>query len=223
MHALRSPVTQRRAARTALANRRQRAAPGGVLLAGDSGSRAAAALDLQQLSGNRAVSLLVSLHNGGGNIPSIRLHGETTGHYDGGSSEVLNQRVRRKKGCDCPDEDPCLTATGTLRVTYSVDVDITMPGVPGGLTTCQQRRVRDFLRNVLGPHEQDHARRLRTYNGTTNRRFEVTACGQQALNADVGSTLQQMHDDEASQRATDADASSASIDPFERDIDLDCT
>ena len=115
-----------------------------------------------------------------------------------------------------------MTATGTLRVTYHVDVTVVMPDVPGGLTDCQQQRVRAFLRDVLGPHEQDHARRLRTYDGTTNRPFRVSACGNQALTDDVNSKLQQMHDDEAAQRATDADASSASIDPFERDIDLDC-
>ena len=31
-----------------------------------------------------------------------------------------------------------------------------------------------------------------------------------------------MHDDEHNQRATDADAKSAAIDPFQRKIDLDC-
>jgi hypothetical protein len=107
-------------------------------------------------------------------------------------------------------------------VTYHVDVSIVMPEVPGGLTACQERRVRDFLRHVLAPHEREHARRLRTYDGTTDRPFSVTACGQQALTDDVNTRLQQLHDDEATQRATDADASSASIDPFERDIDLDC-
>jgi hypothetical protein len=189
---------------------------------GDSGSRAAGLLDLQRLSGNRAVSVLMSVLDGNGNTPSIRLHGQTSGTYDGGTSSVLNRRVRRARDCDCPDESPCLTATGTLRVSYHVDVTIVMPEVPGGLTPCQERRVRDFLRHVLGPHEREHARRLRTYDGTTDRPFTVTACGQQALTDDVNSTLQQMHDDEANQRATDADASSASIDPFERDIDLDC-
>ena len=41
--------------------------------------------------------------------------------------------------------------------------------MPGGLSDCQERRVRDFLRNVLGPHEQEHARLLQTYDGTTSR------------------------------------------------------
>lgn len=222
MHAHRSAAAPARSGTRPSAARRSRNAPAPLVLAGDSGSRAAGLLDLQRLSGNRAVSVLMSVLDGNGNTPSIRLHGQTSGTYDGGTSSVLNRRVRRARDCDCPDESPCLTATGTLRVSYHVDVTIVMPEVPGGLTPCQERRVRDFLRHVLGPHEREHARRLRTYDGTTARPFTVTACGQQALTDDVNSTLQQMHDDEANQRATDADASSASIDPFERDIDLDC-
>jgi hypothetical protein len=34
--------------------------------------------------------------------------------------------------------------------------------------------------------------------------------------------LQQIHDDEESQRQRDADALSAAIDPFNRPVDLDC-
>jgi hypothetical protein len=222
VHARRSASATRRAPARAAAASARRTSPAEALLVRDGGSRAASLLDLQRLSGNRAVALLMSVHDGGGNTPSIRLHGQTSGTYDGGSSSVLNRKVARTKGCDCPDESPCLTATGTLRVTYHVDVTIVMPDMPGGLTDCQQRRVHTFLRDVLGPHEQDHARRLRTYNGTTNRPFRVTACGNEALTDDVNTTLQQMHDDEATQRANDADASSASIDPFERDIDLNC-
>jgi hypothetical protein len=223
MHARRTAaLATRRGSSRAAAPSARRTSPAEALIVRDAGSRAASLLDLQRLSGNRAVALLMTVHDGGGNTPSIRLHGQTSGTYDGGSSSVLNRKVARTKGCDCPDESPCLTATGTLRVTYHVDVTIVMPDMPGGLTDCQQRRVRTFLRDVLGPHEQDHARRLRTYNGATNRPFRVTACGNETLTDDVNTTLQQMHDDEAAQRATDADASSASIDPFERDIDLDC-
>ncbi len=223
MQAHRTATPERhRSARNGTSGRARPAAPGGVLLVGDGGARAAGVLDLQRTAGNRAVALLMSAHDGGGNSPTIRLHGQTSGAYDGGSSKILNRRVRRSRDCDCPDESPCLTATGTLKVTYRVDVTIVMPDMPSGLNACQQRRVRTFLRDVLGPHEQDHARRLRTYDGTTSRPFSVNACGQQALTDDVNSTLQQMHDDEAQQRASDADARSAAIDPFEREIDLDC-
>lgn len=188
----------------------------------DSGSRQVQLADLQQTVGNRAVAALVATYAGNGNAPSIRLHGETSGNYDGGSSQVLGRRVRRATGCDCPAEDPCLRATGTLAIAYHVDVTIVMPDMPEGLSACQQRRVRSFLRDVLGPHEREHARRLRTYNGTTSRPFDVRACGRSSLDTEVQTKLQEMHDDEAADRAAKADALSLAIDPFERDIDLNC-
>lgn len=174
-------------------------------------------LALQQTAGNRAVSVALL----GGPV-SVSLHGETKGNYDGGKSVVGKPKVVRAKDCDCSDEEPCLKATGTLAVTYHVDVDIRMPGMPDGLSACQQRRVRVFLRDVLGPHEQDHARRLRTYNGTTRRQYSITGCGKAGLESEMSSKLQEMHDTEAAARADAADADSASIDPFVRPIDLDC-
>jgi hypothetical protein len=74
------------------------------------------------------------------------------------------------------------------------------------------------LRDVLRPHENDHARRLRTYDGTTKRAFDITGCGQAA----VQEKLQEMHDTEATDRAAKADALSAAIDPFTREINLGC-
>ena len=115
-----------------------------------------------------------------------------------------------------------MTGTGTLKVTYSVDVAITMPDMPAGLTPCQQGRVRDFLTDVLEPHEQEHAKRLRTYDGTTTRQFSVTGCGRGALDSAVNKKLQKMHNDEAAARADAAEKHSKAIDPFNRDINLDC-
>ncbi len=216
MHALRSaaPRTRARTRGSGTTKRKRQTAPAELLLGGDGGSRAAGFLDLQQTYGNRAVSLLMRTFDGNGNAPSISLHGQTTPSYDGGISKILNPQVKRAKGF--------MTGTGTLQVTYKVDVTIVMPGVPGGLTACQERRVRAFLSNVLGPHEQDHARRLRSYDGTTRRPFTVKARGRQQLDTDVQSKIQQMHDDEHNQRATDADAKSAAIDPFQKKIDLNC-
>ncbi|HEY7042959.1 MAG TPA: hypothetical protein VH419_04755 [Nocardioidaceae bacterium] len=198
------------------------AAPMTSLLPSVDGSSRQQLVDLQRTVGNRAVTALVAAYDGNGHTPPIRLHGRTFGTFDGGSSSVQQQRVRRATGCDCPAEDPCLRATGSLAIGYHVDVTIEMPPMPDGLSQCQQRRVRTFLRDVLGPHEQEHARRLRTYNGTTRRPFDVTGCGRSGLDTAVTTKLQQMHDDEADARAKTADQLSLAIDPFERDIDLDC-
>ena len=189
---------------------------------GDGGSRGAALVELQRAAGNRAVAGLVADHAGGGKGEGIRLHGQTLPHFDGGSTDVLDAKVAPAKGCKCPPNAPCMTGTGTLQVTYSVDVTITMPDMPTGLTTCQQRRVRDFLTNVLEPHEQEHARRLRTYDGTTKRPFSVNGCGRAALDSAVNKKLQKMHNDEAAARAGAAEKLSKAIDPFDRPIDLKC-
>ena len=192
-------------------------------LVGERGTAVSASLlTLQQTVGNRAVAQLVAAYDGGGRSPQITLHGTTTPDFDGGVSKVLNPKVAKAKGCDCPADEPCLQATGKLQVTYKVKVTIEMPDVPDGLSKCQQKRVKTFLRKVLGPHEQEHARRLRTYNGTTTRPFAVTACGQEAVNEAAQTKAQEMHDAEAEKRATDADALSLAIDPFVRPIDLNC-
>ncbi|RYP83282.1 hypothetical protein EKO23_19670 [Nocardioides guangzhouensis] len=221
MHALLSKGPARRSAARAAA-RRQRAR-GGAVVVGDAGARATEVLDLQRLAGNRAVTQLVRTFDGNGHSGSITLHGQAEPFFDGGTAKVLNPGVARKKGCDCPQDEPCMTGTGTLRVTYKVEVTITMPDVPGGLSACQERRVRDFLRNVLGPHEQEHARRLRTYDGTTSRPFSVTACGRPALDEAVNARIHKMQNDEHDQRSADAEKKSAAIDPFDRPVDLSCT
>lgn len=177
---------------------------------------------LQRSVGNAAARQLMTsgatrstVHGGG----SISLHGETTADFDGGKSGWAPRSVRRAKDCtDCPEDNTCVHATGTFTVRYHADVTIRMPDMPDGLTPCQQRRVRAFLRDVLGPHEREHARRFHTYDGTKVHPIDFTGCGRDALQAH----LQQIHDDEETHRHTDADALSAAIDPFNRPVDLDC-
>ena len=188
----------------------------------DAGTHEAQFALLQQLVGNRALARLVATSAANGHAASVRLHGETTGTYDGGASRVVGRRIRRATGCDCPDDNPCQRATGALEIDYHVDVDIQMPGVPDGLSRCQRRRVRTFLDTVLAPHEREHARRMRTYNGTTRRNFDVTGCGAEDLRTALQEHLQEMHDTEASARQQAAQSLSDAIDPFEREVDLDC-
>ena len=187
-------------------------------------TRARLMLDLQRTVGNAAARELLTepprsgptVHGGG---PTVSLHGDTTADYDGGVSKWTPKSMKRAKTCtECPEDDPCLHAVGTFTVTYNAKVTITMPDVPDGLTACQQRRVRAFLRDVLGPHEREHARRFRTYNGTTTHAINFTGCGTSALQEH----LQEIHDNEEAKRHADADALSAAIDPFNKPVDLDC-
>ena len=198
------------------------APPADALLRGDAASRASILLWLQATAGNRAAARAVASAAGNGAGASITLHGQTDAEYDGGTSAVVGQKVRRATGCECPADEPCLRAVGTLVIRYRANVTIRMPDLPDGLSACQQRRVRQFLRNVLRPHEDDHARRFHTYDRTTRRPFAVLGCGREALQADTQQRLQEMHDDEAAARADAADRLSAQIDPFVRPVDLDC-
>lgn len=188
----------------------------------DNSSALARVTELQQAVGNRAVSQLLATYAGGGSGASVSLHGKTHGDYDGGSSKVSGINATRARGCDCEGDDPCYRVSGVLTITYHVDPVIEMPDVPAGLSKCQEQRVRDFLRNVLGPHEQEHARRIRTYDGTTVRPFAEKGCGREAAMDAARAETQQMHDTESADRAAKADALSLAIDPFDKKIDLDC-
>lgn len=186
--------------------------------------RARLMTDLQRSVGNASACQIFTepprstptVHGGG---PSVSLHGDTTADYDGGKSNWKAKSMKRASSCtDCPDDNPCLHAVGTFTITYHAKVTIGMPDMPGGLTHCQQRRVRAFLRDVLGPHEREHARRFHTYDGMTTHPINFTGCGTSALQEH----LQEIHDTEEEKRHSDADALSAAIDPFNRPIDLDC-
>ena len=193
------------------------------LLALPAATAVGSVLHLQRSAGNSAVSGLVRLVLSGQGPAATSevegaLHGKTTARYNGGRWRIARERANPAEGCDCPPTTRCLHLTGDLVSAYAVTVRISMPGVPSGLTPCQRRRVRDFLRDVLRPHEDDHARRFRTYNGRTVIPLDLTGCGSAELRAQVSA----IHDAEAAQRQADADALSAEIDPFTREVDLDC-
>jgi hypothetical protein len=155
-----------------------------------------------------------------GGCDGLSLHGQTNATFNGGHWSVAGQRVATSSSCgECPPGARCLHLTGTLVTSYSTSVTIHMPGVPGGLTQCEAARVRAFLRDVLAPHERDHERRFRTYDGQTRNPLDLTGCGM----ADLTSQIQAIQAAEDSQRQAAANALSAAIDPFVRAIDCsDC-
>ena len=153
---------------------------------------------------------------GGG---SFSVHGVTDANFDGGTGKMLNQKATPSKNCtDCP-EGQCMHVTGTLQVTYHVDVTVTMPDVPDGLNACEEGKVRRFINTTLRDHENDHVRRFKTYNGTKNIPINITACGE----GDATDQVQAIHDADEQKRQSDAQALSDAIDPFTKSIDLsDC-
>jgi hypothetical protein len=150
---------------------------------------------------------------------AFSVHGKTDAVFDGGTGKVLNQKAAPSKTCtDCP-EGQCMHVTGTLQVSYHVDVTVTMPDVPDGLNACEEAKVRQFINTTLRQHENEHVRRFKTYDGMKNIPVNITACGQDEATAQV----QQLHDTDEQKRQSDAQALSDAIDPFTKSIDLsDC-
>ena len=150
---------------------------------------------------------------------AFSVHGQTDATFDGGTGKVAHQKATASKTCtDCPDGQ-CMHVTGTLVVTYHVDVTVTMPDVPEGLNACEEAKVRQFINTTLRQHENDHVRRFRTYNGTKSIPVNITACGE----SDAATQVQQLHDTDEQKRQSDAQALSDAIDPFTKSIDLsDC-
>lgn len=150
---------------------------------------------------------------------SVRLEGLTEADYDGGSYRTTGERMRPAEACESCGGSDCVRVTGTLIATYHVTTTVTLPSVDDhpDLTRCQRRRVRDAIDNVLAPHEQQHVRAFRQYNGTTRRRFDLTLC-----QGDFDARIQEMFEAEETQRRARAQAASDALDPFHFDVDLDC-
>ena len=144
------------------------------------------------------------------------MHGQTDATFDGGTGKMVNQKVAKSKACEDCAEGECVRVTGTLSVTYHVDVVVTMPDVPDGLNACEEAKVRQFINTTLQAHENEHVRRFKTYNGTKSIPINLTGCGQD----DIQSQVQALHDADEAPRHANAQALSDAIDPFTRSVDL---
>jgi len=148
----------------------------------------------------------------------LTLRGRTTASYSS-SFSTSDVTVTRAQGCQgCPSRK-CVRARGTLVSTFTVTTTVTLPNVSDfpNLTQCQQQRVQDAITNQLAPHEQEHVVRFNQYNGTVRTPFDMTLC-RDTFNGRV----QALHDSIDSARQAAANAASASLDPFEINVDLNC-
>lgn len=150
---------------------------------------------------------------------SVTLEGETNADFSG-SFSTERMRLTPAEGCDaCAEDDPCVRARGTLVARYRVTTTVTLPSVDDfpDLTPCQRERVQNAIDTVLAPHEQEHVRAFRQYNGVVRTPFDVTVC-----RSEVDSTVQDIFDRQDSARQDSARAASAALDPFSFTVDLDC-
>ena len=150
----------------------------------------------------------------------VTLNGETEATFDGGTFATENVRVARGRGCEGCTGDDCASVSGDVVSQFSVATTVTLPSVDDfpDLTACQRRRVQDAITNVLSPHEQQHVRAFETYNGTVRERFSFTIC-----RSEFDARIQAMHNATAAAREARARAKSAKLDPFNFQVDLNCT
>jgi hypothetical protein len=152
--------------------------------------------------------------------PNVRLRGVTRAKFDGGKSRTENLVTEPGSGCRGCRGKNCVHVTGTVITEYRVTTTVTLPRAANirGLTRCQRERVQDAINNILAPHEQEHVDAFETYNGTTEQPFDLNLCRGQLPRA-----VKKMVRDEERPRRAAAQAQSDALDPFNFDVDLDCT
>jgi hypothetical protein len=155
-------------------------------------------------------------HGGG----SVTLKGKTTARFDGGSFHTENINTEGGSGCKLCKAKDCVHVTGQVVTVYKVTTNVSLPSMAqfNNLTPCQRQAVQDAIQNRLAPHEQDHVTAFSQYNGTSSQAIDLTACRAAFPNA-----VQQIVNTEERQRRAQAQAASDALDPFQIDVDLDCT
>jgi hypothetical protein len=148
---------------------------------------------------------------------TVNLEGETNATFNS-SWKSTNQKTIPGQNCEECSSSDCVNLSGTLVNTFTVSTRVTLPEVPDDLTPCQRKRVRKAIDTILNPHEQQHVRAFRTFNGTTRKAFKL----KNICRDSIDSKLQEMHDAERQSRQSAAQAKSDALDPFNVPVDLDC-
>ena len=152
----------------------------------------------------------------------LTLKGRTEATFDGGTFRATNVKMTPATGClECAG--PCVKVTGTLESTFQVTTVVTLPRIADfpDLTPCQRERVQNAITNILAPHEQEHVRAFRAYNGVVRQPFAFTCCRSEAQ-AQLDAVGKQMHDQTEGPRHAAAQAASDALDPFSFEVDMDC-
>ena len=172
------------------------------------------------ISGILTIGKPSSLGEIGMGSTSIYLHGKTEANYDYGTGSVLKHKSVPVKDCPGCEDTDCVTWSGIFQLTFRTAPTIELPGPSeyAHLSPCQQKRVRDWIKNVLHPHELQHKAAFKTYDGVVKKPFSMKVCRDER----GGDLLQPIHDTEELRRRKAANALSDALDPFHSNIDLDC-
>ena len=122
-----------------------------------------------------------------------------------------------------PEED-FIDVSATAVCTYKATVTISLPSVPGGLTACQAKRVKDAIDNKLAPHEKQHEAAMKTYDGTYEEAFKLTHILRAQVNAELTAKAKAIGDAQQAIREATAKKASDALDspPFVVNVDLNC-
>lgn len=155
-------------------------------------------------------------HGGG----SVVLKGKTNATFDGGSFHTADLQTEAGEGCKGCGSKNCVHVTGKVVTVYKVTTNVSLPSMAqfAKLKPCQREAIRQAIQNQLAPHEQDHVTAFGQYNGTSEQPIDMTTCRTAFTGA-----VQKMVNTEERQRRADAQAASDALDPFQVDVDLDCS
>jgi hypothetical protein len=160
-------------------------------------------------------------HQAVGHGPAnVSLKGKTTASFDGGSFHTEGVTTEAGESCKACKAKNCIHVTGNVVTAYRVSTRVSLPSVAQfrNLTPCQREAVRQAIEDQLAPHEQDHVAAFGQYTGSSTQAFDLTTC-RTALPAKIDAMVRS----EEQQRRDEAKAASAALDPFQIDVDLNCS
>ncbi len=159
-----------------------------------------------------------------GDVSPVQLRGRTNADFSNNRWALVNERGVQGAGCEGCTGGHCVQYSATVRSTFQVATTVALPNIAdySSYTTCQQQRIREAITNVLAPHEQEHVRAFRSYNGTVNTPISMTGC-RSALEGMVASRAEAIHLGVEAPRRASAQAASDALDPFVVNVDLNCT
>jgi hypothetical protein len=122
-----------------------------------------------------------------------------------------------------PDEDK-VDVTATVVATFKVTTSVGLPSVPGGLSACQTKRVRDAINNQLKPHEDQHVAAMKQFDGTFETTVTVKGVTKAGAPAALIAAAKPTVDAEGARRKKVAQDASDALDqpPFVINVDLNC-
>ncbi|MBI1227588.1 MAG: hypothetical protein GC192_20310 [Bacteroidetes bacterium] len=153
----------------------------------------------------------------------VALRGLTAADYSNNTWSLVNEKGKLGTDCENCTGKECVQYSAKVRSTFKVATTVTLPSMSeyADYTPCQKKRIKAAIQNELAPHEQKHVAAFKTYNGTVNTPFSITACRSE-LKSLVAERADEIHRAVEAPRRTSAQNASDALDPFVIHPDLNC-